>query len=147
MASGGSLYQDEDPAITDINVTPLVDVMLVLLVIFIVTARLIASRGVEVARPRASAGTPIKQAIRVSVDKDGALFVEGTLEPDPDAAIARLRGLAHGDADAKVIIDGDKTAAYGGIMRAIDVVSGADIKHIALANSPLPAGVGVGGGP
>ena len=146
MASA-SLYQDDDAAITDINVTPLVDVMLVLLVIFIVTARLIASRGVEVARPRAAAGAPITKPILVSVDKDGNLFVEGTEETDPDHAIAHIRAVAGGDADAKVIIDGDKTAPSGVIMRAIDVVSGADIKHIALANAPLPAGTGAGGGP
>jgi biopolymer transport protein ExbD len=147
MASGGSLYQDDDSPITDINVTPLVDVMLVLLVIFIVTAKMIASRGVDVSRPRAAAGAPIKSPILVSVDKDGAIFVEGDLQPDPASAVARLRELTGGAEDAKVIIDGDQAAAYGGVMRAIDIVSAADIRHIALANSPLPPGVGPGGGP
>ena len=140
--AAGSLYQDDDAAITDINVTPLVDVMLVLLVIFIVTARLIASRGVEVSRPKAAAGGPVMQPIMVSVDKAGALYVEGVPYSDNAGAIAKLRELAHGDPEARVVIDGDENGAYGGVMRAIDVVAGADIKHIALANAPLPAGGG-----
>ena len=55
--AGTSLYQDdEDAGITDINVTPFVDVALVLLVIFMVTARLIVARGVEVEKPKSSVG-------------------------------------------------------------------------------------------
>jgi biopolymer transport protein ExbD len=142
MAGGGpSLYADEDgDSITDINVTPLVDVMLVLLVIFMVTARLIVTRGVEVSRPRAAAGGPVANPIRVTVDKEGALYVEGELQPDTDSAVAALRRRTGNDPDAKVIIDGDTAAAYGGVMRAIDVVTAADIKRIALANAPPTPG-------
>src|SRR5688572_24499565 len=97
-SSGPSLYPDEDgEAITDINVTPLVDVMLVLLVIFMVTARLIVSRGVEVSRPRAAAGGPISNPILVTVDKEGALYVEGDLQPDDATAIAALKRRTGGD--------------------------------------------------
>jgi len=140
----GSAYQDTDEdagAITEINVTPLVDVMLVLLVIFMVTARLIASRGVEVARPSSKAGGPVGATILVSVDKDGAVYVEGKkYEQNPDA-VAALVAKANGDPEAKVIIDGDKTAAYGGVMRAIEIVSEAKITKIALANQlPTPGG-------
>ncbi len=145
----GARYHDEEEGspITDINVTPLVDVMLVLLVIFMVTARLIVSRGVEVSRPRAAAGGPVASPILVSVDKDGVLYIEGKQQPDPETAVAKLRELTRGNAEAKVIIDGDAGAAYGGVMRAIDVVTAADITKIALANAPLPAGTAPGGGP
>jgi biopolymer transport protein ExbD len=145
----GARYHDEEEGapITDINVTPLVDVMLVLLVIFMVTARLIVSRGVEVSRPRAAAGGPVASPILVTVDKEGTLYIEGKPQPDNQAAVARLRALAAGNTDAKVIIDGDAAAAYGGVMRAIDVVTAADITKIALANAPLPSGGTPGGGP
>jgi biopolymer transport protein ExbD len=137
--AGGKYQDDEEGApITDINVTPLVDVMLVLLVIFMVTARLIVSRGVEVSRPKAAAGGPVASPILVTVDKEGDLYIEGTLQPDPETAVARLKELTRGKTDAKVIIDGDTAAAYGGVMRAIDVVTAADITKIALANAPLP---------
>jgi biopolymer transport protein TolR len=138
--AGGSLYQDEEPgaAITEINVTPLVDVMLVLLVIFMVTARLIVSRGVEVTRPT-GAGGPIASPILVSVDKEGTIYVEGK-EADGAAAVALLRERASNEKDPKVIIDGDAGAAYGGIMKAINLVTAAEIRKIALANAPPPQG-------
>ncbi len=146
----GSAYKDGDDdagAITEINVTPLVDVMLVLLVIFMVTARLIASRGIEVARPAAKAGGPVGSPILVSVDKEGILYVEGEKFTAAADAVARLVQRANGDPEAKVIIDGDRTAAYDGVMRAIDIVTEARITKIALANTPLPPGTGAGGGP
>jgi biopolymer transport protein ExbD len=136
MAAGSFYNGDDDAPITDINVTPLVDVMLVLLVIFIVTARLIASRGVEVSRP-AGPGAPVVGPILVTVDKDGALYVEGDVYPDAKTAVARLKELAGGTDDAKAIIDGDKAAAYDGVMRAITIISAAGIKHIALASTPV----------
>jgi len=147
MAGARYLDEEEGAPITEINVTPLVDVMLVLLVIFMVTARLIVSRGVEVARPRAAAGGPVASPILVTVDKNGILYIEGEAQPDPEVAVAKLRQMTAGKADAKVIIDGDTAAAYGGVMRAIDVVTAADITKIALANAPLPAGTAPGGGP
>ncbi|HVV87305.1 MAG TPA: biopolymer transporter ExbD, partial [Kofleriaceae bacterium] len=61
--AGGSLYRGDDDdagAITDINVTPFVDVALVLLVIFMVTARLIVARGIDVEKPRSSVGGDLK---------------------------------------------------------------------------------------
>ena len=142
--AGGSAYQDDDGSpITEINVTPLVDVMLVLLVIFMVTARLIVSRGVDISRPTSSVGAPVPSPILVSVDKDGTLFVEGEAFADTAAATARLKARiaqTPSPKDAKVIIDGDKATAYAGVMRAITVVSNAGVKKIALANDPAPAG-------
>ncbi|MCB9558814.1 MAG: biopolymer transporter ExbD [Kofleriaceae bacterium] len=139
--AGGSLYDgDEDDAITGINVTPLVDVVLVLLVIFMVTARLIVGRGVDVSRPKAATGGQVSSNILVSVDKDGVLYVNGDAQPDAASATARIKVLLETSPDAKAIIDGDAAAAYGGVMRAIDVVTAAGIEKIALANAPLPAG-------
>ncbi len=141
MASAG-FGGDEDEEITGINVTPLVDVMLVLLVIFMVTAKMIVSRGVEVSRPRAAAGGQVAAPILVSVDKDGAIYVNGEAQPDAERATAKVRELRGGDPDAKAIIDGDEAAAYGGVMRAIDVVTAAGIQKVSLANAPLATGAG-----
>jgi len=136
--AGGSVYDDEDNgAITDINVTPLVDVMLVLLVIFMVTAKLIVGRAVVIDKPKAATGGEVSSALRLAVDKSGTLFVNGTAYAERDAAIARIRELTHGQPDAKALIAGDQAAAYGGVMRAIDVVQAAGITKIALENRPL----------
>jgi len=122
--AGTSRYQDEeeDAAITDINVTPFVDVALVLLVIFMVTAKLIVARGVEIEKPKSPIGGTIPSTLRVSVDKLGVLYVNGDRFDDDGAAVNKIQQLASQatkDNPARAIIAGDRNAAYGGVMRAI----------------------------
>jgi biopolymer transport protein ExbD len=133
MAS--SLYQDDDSsAITDINVTPFVDVLLVLLVVFMVTAKLIVARGVEIDKPKASTGGEVQSTLRVSVNATGDLFVNGDKFTDDVAAVARIKEVAATVDKPKAIIAGDRKSAYGGVMRAIDLVQQAGISAIALEN-------------
>ena len=131
----GSLYKDDDDApITDINVTPFVDVVLVLLVVFIVTAKLIVARGIEIDKPKASSGGDVQSSLRVVVKENGALYVNGDLFTDDTAAIARIAQIAAATAKPKAIIAGDRKSAYGGVMRAIDLVQKAGVTAIALEN-------------
>ena len=139
--AGGSLYQDgdEDGAIADINVTPFVDVVLVLLVIFMVTARLIVARGVEVDKPVSGAGGPVEVSLRINVDKNGALFVNGERFDDKSAAIAKVKEVAATMREPKAAIAGDRMAAYDHVMKAIEIASAAGVA-IALENTaPQPA--------
>ena len=139
--AGGSLYQDDDEgAITDINVTPFVDVALVLLVIFMVTARLIVARGVDVEKPKSSVGGDLKGTILVSVDREGGIFVQGERYPDRPAAKAALEKLVKADPSAKAIVAGDTRAAYGAIFNAVEACKQAGIESIALADEPLGPG-------
>lgn len=133
--AGSSLYQDSDDApITDINVTPFVDVVLVLLVVFMVTAKLIVGRGVEIDKPRASSGTEVRTTLRISVERDGKLQVNG-LEFATDAeAIERIKLIAASLEKPKAIIAGDRLGAYENVMRAIDLVQQAGVTAIALEN-------------
>jgi biopolymer transport protein ExbD len=138
--AGGSLYHDDDDdSITDINVTPFVDVALVLLVIFLVTARLIVARGIVVDKPHAATGSEVKTTLRVTVDKAGALYVNGTKYDDPAKASARIADIAKDMPESRAVITGDGGAAYRDIMHAIDVVKAAKVQKIALENAPLPA--------
>jgi biopolymer transport protein TolR len=138
--AGGSLYEDDDEGvITEINVTPLVDVMLVLVVIFMVTAKLIVGRGIEVDKPKAAAGGEVTSTLRLVVDKDGILYVNGDKVDGRDAAIVRVRQVIKDMADPKALIAGDQRAQYSGVMQAIDVVQSAGVTKIALENQPLPA--------
>ena len=131
----GSLYQDDDTSgITDINVTPFVDVLLVLLVVFMVTAKLIVARGVEIDKPKASTGGEVQSTLRVSVNATGDLFVNGDKFTDDAKAIARIKEVAATVDKPKAIIAGDRKTAYGGVMRAIDLVQQAGISAIALEN-------------
>lgn len=134
--AGGSLYQDSegsDGAITDINVTPFVDVVLVLLVVFIVTAKLIVARGVEIDKPKAATGGDVQSTLRVSVAQTGDVFVNG-VKYDDAGATARIREIAAQTAKPKAIIAGDRKGAYGAVMHAIDLTMQAGVTAIALEN-------------
>lgn len=133
--AGGSLYKDDDDAaITDINVTPFVDVVLVLLIVFMVTAKLLVGRGVEIEKPKAASGGEVHSTLRVSIDEGGSLFVNGDKYADDAAAVARIKEIAAQADKPKAIIAGDRRGAYGGVMRAIDLVQQAGVTAIALEN-------------
>jgi biopolymer transport protein ExbD len=131
----GSSYEDED-SITNINVTPFVDVVLVLLVIFMVTAKLIVSRGVHIDKPKAAAGGEVASSLRISVDKAGGLFVNGEPVIDDASAITKIAAIAKTAATPKAIIEGDRATAYAGVMRAINLAWRAGVTSIALTNDP-----------
>ena len=133
--AGGSLYRDDEgDAITDINVTPFVDIVLVLLIVFMVTAKLIVARGVDIDKPKASTGGEVQSTLRVSVNATGELFVNGDKYDTDPAAVARIREIASTTDKPKAIIAGDRNGAYGGVMRAIDLVQQAGVNAIALEN-------------
>lgn len=137
--AGTSLYDDDDsPGITDINVTPFVDILLVLLVVFIVTAKLIVARGIEIQKPKASTGGEVQSTLRVTIDKDGALSINGQVFTDDASAIAKIQSIAAQNAKPKAIIAGDERGRYAGVMHAIDLVQKAGVTAIALENVPLP---------
>jgi biopolymer transport protein ExbD len=133
--AGTSLYQDDDSSgITDINVTPFVDVVLVLLVVFMVTAKLIVARGVEIDKPKMAHGGDTPSTLRVSVNASGELFVNGDKYADDAAAVARIKEIAATSDKPKAIIAGDRKTAYAGVMHAIDLVQEAGITALALEN-------------
>jgi biopolymer transport protein ExbD len=139
--AGSSSYKDEDDgggAITDINITPFVDILLVLLVVFMVTAKIIVSRGVEIDKPKAATGGEVQSTLRVSIQRvenaPPKLYVNGELVTNDGDAIAKIRAIAAQSAKPKAIIAGDTNVAYGGVMHAIDLVQQAGVTAIALEN-------------
>ncbi len=143
MAS--SSYQDESGAISEINVTPLVDVVLVLLVIFMVTAPMIAAQGILVDSPKASTGTAVQGTLTLAITNDGSLIVVTDTKEQRFAADDRLSAtqlvrdfhLTH--PESKAIIAGDKDVSHGAVMEVIDMVRGAGIEKFALRTKPKPA--------
>jgi len=134
--AGGSLYHDDEGggAITDINVTPFVDVVLVLLVVFMVTAKLIVARGVEIDKPKAASGGDVQSTLQVTVKESGDLYVNNVKYSSDAAAIARIKEIAATTSKPKAIISGDRKSAYGGVMHAIDLAQQAGVTAIALEN-------------
>ncbi|QQR43713.1 biopolymer transporter ExbD [Myxococcus xanthus] len=129
MAGGA---QDNDDEITGINVTPLVDVVLVLLIIFMVTANFIVRETVEVDLPRAAnGGETVQGLVNVVLDKEGKLFFDGTEMTEKDLE-KRVQEAVAKDKDTRAIISADQSLPYGRVMRLIDVVKGQGIAKFAL---------------
>ena len=122
------LYQP----LADINVTPLVDVMLVLLIIFMVTAPLLA-KGVKVNLPQASAAQPLNQKdpIVVSVGKDGKVSLGGD-NVTMETLIDGIHAMMGGDTSRVVHVRGDTEAVYGEVVGVMDKLATNGITHIAI---------------
>ncbi len=119
--AGGAQSEDDD-MIAGINVTPLVDITLVLLIIFMVTATYIVKETIEVELPRAAAGgESVGESLTFVLDKDGKLYVNGE-ETTQDAARAAVRASLAKDKDSKAIISADKSVSHGQVVEVIDLV-------------------------
>lgn len=113
---------DEDETISGINVTPLVDVTLVLLIIFMVTATYIVKETIEVELPRAaSGGETVGTTLALVLDKDGTLFLDGQPVTREAARVAVREAVAR-DKDAKAIIGADRSLSHGEVVEVIDLV-------------------------
>ena len=125
---GGDRYQP----LAEINVTPMVDVMLVLLVIFMVTAPLLTV-GVPLNLPKSTAAevTEPKKPIIVSLDAAGGLFI-GDERVDESALKERLAALAAEDPERIVYVRGDRTISYARLMDTLGVVSNAGFTKVSL---------------
>jgi biopolymer transport protein TolR len=117
---------------SEINVTPFVDVMLVLLIVFMVSAPLLTS-GVPVDLPEAQA-KPLaieKEPITITVDPEGRIFLQES-EIEIDGLVEKLSAVASEGLDERIYVRGDKTASYGTIMRVMGIINGAGYRHIGL---------------
>jgi biopolymer transport protein TolR len=117
---------------SDINVTPFVDVMLVLLVVFMITAPLLTV-GVPVDLPEnAAPELPGEdEPLAVSVNADGVIYLQET-EITIDELGPRLRAITENNEDARVFVRGDKAIDYGQVMAVMSAISEAGFNHIAL---------------
>jgi biopolymer transport protein TolR len=122
----------------EINVTPLVDVMLVLLIIFMVTAPLLVT-GVPVELPesRANALDQKDEPVEIAIDKEGAIFIDGTEVP-PSELAARLEELAASQDAAnprQIMLRGDTSISYGQMMRVMGELNRAGLNSVSLVTT------------
>jgi biopolymer transport protein TolR len=118
--------------LAEINVTPMVDVMLVLLIIFMVTAPLMTS-GVSVDLPKTNA-QPLNsdsEPLTVSIKADGSIFLQ---EQAVDVAelVGKLQAIAQNNADRRIFVRGDKDLAYGRIMEVMGTITQGGFTKVAL---------------
>jgi biopolymer transport protein TolR len=124
---------------SDINVTPFVDVMLVLLIIFMVTAPLMME-GVKVDLPEASSA-PIssdEEHLVVTVNKDGKIFISD-YELTVDFLQEKLVKILDGRTDRELFLRADKTVPYGVVVRVMSEIKGAGIEKLGMLTEPLTA--------
>ncbi len=130
----GGRRQRRRNVMSEINVTPMVDVMLVLLIIFMVSAPLLTV-GVPIDLPQSQAKSlnQDKEPLTISVNQQGKIFLQND-EIEADALVPKLEAIAQarGGTEARVYVRGDKTVAYGTMMKVMGRLSAAGFTHVAL---------------
>lgn len=126
--------------ITDINVTPLVDIMLVLLIVFMVTTTYIVNPSIKVDLPKAASGSDtVQTTLALSLDTGGSLYLNG--EATQEAAVeAFIKSELPKNADLQAVIAADKAVPHGTVVRLIDLVKRAGVRRFAI-NVEAAAGV------
>jgi biopolymer transport protein TolR len=135
MAMGG---QNQNRAVmAEINVTPLVDVMLVLLVIFMVTAPMM-QQGVQVNLPKADtkAMSPVDSPVVVSVNKSGKVFIDKEEIP-AEQLRTRLSTMFATRAKKEVFLNADAGVPYGEVVRTMADIKGAGIERLGMVTEPV----------
>ncbi len=118
--AGGAKFDDEE-IISDINVTPFVDVALVLLIIFMVTATYIVAQSIPVDLPEAGTGEDVVTTFAITVTADGQLYLDGE-KKDAAGVRVKIRKARELNKDVRVVIAADKAVTHGRVVGIIDLV-------------------------
>ena len=123
--------QDDDDVISAINITPLVDITLVLLIIFMVTATYIVANSIPVDLPEASTGEEVTSTVVVHIDGEGALHLDGREMAD-DQMLASLQRSKQSNEELRAIISADRSIRHARFVAAVDIVRQAGISRFAI---------------
>ncbi len=144
MAAGS---EDDDGVISGINVTPLVDITLVLLIIMMVTARIIVSQSVPMDLPKAAVGKQVQLQFRVDVAKSGEVFVDGKKVDKIEQVLPLARESLSKNPELRAVISADTTVQHGTVMRVMDLLKQANVNKIAFGVAPIAPEPGGKGAP
>jgi biopolymer transport protein ExbD len=129
--------QNTDEEISGINVTPLVDVTLVLLIIFMVTAKLIAGQGIPLDLPKAKTAGATQTVLNVSIDADGAVLANGSKVQSDVELKQRASQALKDNPELRTVISASASAKHGNVMHVLDTVRDAGITKVAFAADKL----------
>ena len=146
---------NDEEMITGINVTPLVDITLVLLVILMVTASYVASKAIPLDLPKGATAETTAVTLSVSIDKDGKMYLDAA--PIDDAGLrARVRVARSADPETRAVIAADGRAAHAHVVHVMDLLRREEVTKFAInvdpedigapLPNPLPASRGEGTG-
>ena len=132
-----NLKRSEREPMSEINVTPFVDVMLVLLIIFMVTAPLLTV-GVQVDLPETSADTLPEESepLTLTINSKGEVFIQET-KIEFDNLIKKVLAVSNNRTDTRIYVRGDKTINYGRVLEIMGKLSGSGFTKVALISEPF----------
>jgi biopolymer transport protein ExbD len=117
--------------ITGINVTPLVDITLVLLIIFMVTAKLVVSRALPLDLPKAATGSEVQQVFALSLRADGGMFIDGSPSSGDEDVLLRARAALKQAPELRAVVHADGSVPHRRVMHALDVLRQAGLSRVA----------------
>ena len=132
-----NLKRSEREPMSEINVTPFVDVMLVLLIIFMVTAPLLTV-GVQVDLPETSADTLPEESepLTLTINSKGEVFIQES-KIEFDNLIKKILAVSNNRTDTRIYVRGDKTINYGRVLEVMGKLSGSGFTKVALISEPF----------
>jgi len=122
-----------DDAIVGINVTPLVDITLVLLIIFMVTAKLISGQSVPLDLPRAATAGALQSIFTISVDADAKVVANGRAVSDRAALQSEAKQALAADPSLRVLVSASARSSHGSVMQVVDSLREVGVTRIAFA--------------
>ena len=136
-SNGGRRGRRSFAPMAEINVTPMVDVMLVLLIIFIITAPLLTT-GVNVNLPQTQAKSlpQDNEPYQVTVEKDGTITIGTETKVALDELRPKLAAALEGNRDLRVYVRGDEEVPYGRMMQVVSEINGAGVTQVAFVTQP-----------
>jgi biopolymer transport protein ExbD len=135
----GGAMQEADESITGINVTPLVDITLVLLIIFMVTTKIVLNQTVPLDLPKAATGTSDVQVVfSIVMAADGRAMVDGKSIANDDAILQLARDAAQSHPDLRAVIKADAAVTHGRVIHVLDLLKQAHVNKIAFGVTPAP---------
>jgi biopolymer transport protein ExbD len=138
----GSPEGAEDEVVSTINTTPLVDVMLVLLIIFLITIPVVTQTvAMQLPKEENIARQTRPENIEISVNKDGDLFWNGQFVPDGEVLFQRLKTIATQTPQPEIHIRGDESARYESVGRIVFACQRAAIRKISFVTEPPARGL------
>jgi biopolymer transport protein ExbD len=144
----GGIQDSGDEEITGINVTPLVDIVLVLLIIFMVTAKLIVSKSVPLDLPKAASGSDVQTVFSVVLRADNGTEVDSAPVANDDAILPLARAAHDKNPELRAVIKADSSVTHGRVIHVLDLLKQAQVAKIAFGVQPTaPAGGGVAPAP
>lgn len=133
---GGGAHQERGGIISGINVTPLVDITLVLLIIFIVTAKIVVAPAVPMDLPKAASGEEVQVVFSVLLPKDGRILVNGATVADLGTLTERARTALQEQSELRAVIQADGDVTHRRVIATLDALKQAGVTRIAFGALP-----------